>query len=115
MSRLIIAGDATEAATTRTTRGARRPDLLMRVLHSAGMGERAPEHTATSPIDASLPMRVALCRRASQAEKLTQTLGLRAAYRNFGLFFVIHAELVRAFEPGHYFLDPVDIHQERPV
>ncbi len=50
-------------------------------------------------------------RETSEAEQFPQPLGLRPADRNLGLLFVIHAQLVRALEPGNDFADAIDIHQ----
>ncbi len=44
-----------------------------------------------------------------ETEQLTQSLGLRAADRDFGLLLVVHAQLVGALEPGNDFPNPVDI------
>ena len=44
-----------------------------------------------------------------QPEQLAEAFRLGTADGDFGLLLVIHAELVGALEPGHDFLDPVDI------
>ena len=46
-----------------------------------------------------------------EVEQLAQALGLGAADRNLSLLFVVHAQLVGALEPGHHFLDVIDIDQ----
>src|SRR5215469_4111142 len=53
--------------------------------------------------------------RFLQSEQSAQALGLGAADGNFGLLFVVHAQLVRALEPGDDFLDAVDINEIGPV
>src|SRR6266540_6814281 len=51
----------------------------------------------------------------SQTEQLAQPPCLGAAHRDLGLLAVIHADLVAALEPGHHFLDAIDVDQERAV
>ena len=51
----------------------------------------------------------------SKSEKFAQPLGLSPADRDLGLFFIVHSQLVRAFEPGHDFADTIDVHQVRAV
>src|SRR5581483_9683125 len=46
-----------------------------------------------------------------QSEQFPQTLGLRPAHRNFGLLFVVHAQLVGTLELWHYFANAVNIHK----
>src|SRR6059058_4954385 len=50
-----------------------------------------------------------------QSEQFAQPFGLGAAYRDFGLFLVVHPKLVGALKPGDDFLDAIDIYQKRPV
>ena len=47
--------------------------------------------------------------RGLQIEQFPQALGLGAADGDFGLFFVVHAELVAGLEPGDDFADVVDV------
>ena len=47
----------------------------------------------------------------SEPEQFAQALGLGAADGNFGLFLVVHPELVGTLEPGHDLADAVDVHQ----
>lgn len=47
----------------------------------------------------------------SESEQFPQPAGLSPADWNLCLLLVIHAQLVRAFEPGHHFADAVDVHQ----
>jgi hypothetical protein len=47
----------------------------------------------------------------SEAEKLPQPFGLSAADGNLALLLVIHAQLIRALEPGHNFANSIDVHQ----
>jgi hypothetical protein len=47
----------------------------------------------------------------SEPEKFPQPLGLSPADWNLGLLLVVHAQLVRALEPGNDFANTVDIHQ----
>ena len=51
----------------------------------------------------------------SKPKEFAEALGLGAADWNFGLFLVVQAQLIRAFEPGNDFLDPVNVYQERTV
>ena len=51
----------------------------------------------------------------SESEQLPQALRLSPADWNLCLLLVVHAQLVRALEPRHYFTDAVDVHQVRPV
>src|ERR1035441_1478863 len=44
-------------------------------------------------------------------EQFPQPPRLYPADRNFGVLFVVHAELIARFEPGHDFFDAVDIDQ----
>ena len=50
-------------------------------------------------------------KKTSETEQFPQTLGLSPAYWNLGLLLVVHAQLVRAFEPGDNLTDAVDVHQ----
>lgn len=50
-------------------------------------------------------------RQELKIKQFAQALGLSAADRHFGLFLVVHAELVRALEPRHNFADAVDVHE----
>jgi hypothetical protein len=50
-------------------------------------------------------------REISEAEQFPQPLRLSPADRYLGLLFVVHAQLVRALEPGNDFADPIDVHQ----
>src|SRR5579862_4893412 len=52
---------------------------------------------------------------ALELEKLPQPPRLHPADWNFGVLAVVHAELIAGLKPGHHFLDPVDVHQIRPV
>src|SRR5690348_9884329 len=47
----------------------------------------------------------------SESKQLPQPLGLSAADRDFGLFFVVHPQLIRALEPGNDLTDSIDVHQ----
>src|SRR5579863_9733242 len=51
----------------------------------------------------------------SESEQFPQSAGLSPADWNLCLLLVVHAQLVRALEPGHHFADPVDVHQVRAV
>ncbi len=44
-------------------------------------------------------------------EQLAQSLCLRPADWNLALLFIVHAQLIRALEPGHDFADAIDVHQ----
>lgn len=46
-------------------------------------------------------------RQFLKVKELAEAAGLGATYWDFGLFFVIHAELVGAFEPGDNFADVI--------
>src|SRR4051812_2263511 len=46
-----------------------------------------------------------------QLEQFAQPPGLHARHRDFGVLFVVHAELVARLEPGDDLFDPVDVHQ----
>src|SRR5579872_365947 len=48
---------------------------------------------------------------ASESEEFPQALGLSAAHRDLGLFLVVHAQLVRALEPGHNLTDAINVDQ----
>src|SRR5450432_1567605 len=48
----------------------------------------------------------------SKLEEFAEAFGLGAADGDFGLFFVVHFEHVAGFEPGHDFLDVVDVDEE---
>src|ERR1022692_3388312 len=48
---------------------------------------------------------------ALQLEQFPQPPRLYPAYRDFGVLFIVHAELIARLEPGHHFLDAVDVHQ----
>ena len=48
---------------------------------------------------------------SSQPEQLSQPLGLGPADWNLALLFIVHAQLVRALEPGHDFANAVNVHQ----
>jgi hypothetical protein len=50
-----------------------------------------------------------------QLEQLPQTLGLDAAYRDFGGFFVVHFQDEGGVEPGDDFLDVLRVHEKRAV
>src|SRR5215218_9396853 len=47
--------------------------------------------------------------RTLQPQESAKPFGLHAAYRDFGLFLVIHANLVARFEPRDHFTDSVDV------
>jgi hypothetical protein len=47
----------------------------------------------------------------SQPEEFPQTFGLSPTDWNLALLLIVHAQLVRAFEPRHDFADSIDIHQ----
>ena len=51
----------------------------------------------------------------SQPEKFSEAFGLSAADGNFGLFLIVHAQLVGTLEPGDDFLDAINIHQVRTM
>jgi len=51
----------------------------------------------------------------SESEQFPQALRLSPADWNLCLLLVIHAQLVRALEPGHDFADAVDVHQVRAM
>jgi hypothetical protein len=44
-----------------------------------------------------------------EVEEFAEAAGLGAANGDFGLFLVIHAQLVGTLEPGDYFADVVDV------
>src|SRR5690606_23650147 len=48
-------------------------------------------------------------------QQASQPFRLYAAYRYYGLRFVVHPKLVARFEPGNHFADTVDIHQIRAM
>src|SRR5581483_2187071 len=50
-----------------------------------------------------------------QFEQFPQPARLHTADRNLGVLFIVHAELIARLEPWHHFLNPVDVHQERPM
>src|SRR5271165_3755389 len=50
-------------------------------------------------------------KKTSETEQFPQAPGLSPADRNLGLLLIIHAQLVRAFEPGDNFTDAIDVHQ----
>lgn len=54
-------------------------------------------------------------RETSESEQFPQSLRLSPADRYLGLLFIVHAQLVRALEPGNDFADSVDVHQVGPV
>lgn len=45
----------------------------------------------------------------SQSEQLPQLLRLRPAHRNLGLLLIVHAQLIRTFEPRHHFFNTIGI------
>ncbi len=47
----------------------------------------------------------------SQPKEFPQTFGLGPTDWNLALLLIVHAQLVRAFEPRHDFADSIDIHQ----
>ena len=47
-----------------------------------------------------------------QLEQFTQTSGLLAADRHFGLFFIVHFQHEGRFEPRYHFLDVMQIDKE---
>ena len=47
----------------------------------------------------------------SESEQFPQALGLSPADWNLCLLLVVHAQLVRALEPGHDFAYAVNVHQ----
>lgn len=49
--------------------------------------------------------------RNLQSEEFAQSFRLSTAHRNFGLLFVVHAQLIRALEPGNDFTDTIDVYQ----
>ncbi len=49
---------------------------------------------------------------ALEPKQLSETLGLGAAYGDFALLFVVHAELVAALEPRNHFFDAVDVYDK---
>jgi hypothetical protein len=56
-----------------------------------------------------------LASRNSETEELPQTLGLSAADWNLALLLIVHAQLVRALEPGYDFANSINVHQVRAV
>ena len=46
-----------------------------------------------------------------EPEQFAQTLSLRAADGNLGLFLIVHPELVGTLEPRNDFADAVDVHE----
>ena len=54
-------------------------------------------------------------RRSLEVEELPKAFGLGAAYGDFGLLAIVHAELVAGFEPGDYFADVLDVDDEGAV
>lgn len=68
---------------------------------------RNPNANAGAANESQLHVR--LFRRMLEVEKFAETAGLGAAHGDFGLFLVIHAQLVGAFEPGDDFADVVDV------
>ena len=80
--------------------------VTTKLCDAAGYSGVAAQETFLSASRAGTPL---------QPEQLAQAFGLGAANRNFGLFLVVHAELVRALKPGNDFLDPIDIDQIRTM
>src|SRR5579864_4312545 len=76
-----------------------------KVLVDAGLGERFAGE-APAPQKGCFKL---------EPKQFAQALGLGAADGNFSLFFVVHSQLVGALEPGHHFLDVIDVDQVRAV
>src|SRR5262245_9078656 len=51
----------------------------------------------------------------SEPQIVAEPLGLGSAHRDLGAFAVPHPQKDIAAEPGHDFLDFVDVHEVRPV
>lgn len=49
--------------------------------------------------------------KKSEPEQLPQTFGLSPTDWNLALLLIVHAQLVRAFEPGHDFANAIDVNQ----
>src|SRR5258708_8384061 len=50
---------------------------------------------------------------ASELEEFAHAFDLGAAYGNFGVLLVVHFQHEGGVEPRHYFLDVMNVHQER--
>ena len=87
--------------------------LLVGILTVARDGNQVGAARQIKPADAyALACRT---QNLSESEQFPQALRLSPAHGYLGLLLVVHAELVRAFEPGHHFADVVDVHQKRPM
>jgi hypothetical protein len=53
--------------------------------------------------------------RPLELEEFAEALGLLTGDRDFGLLFVVHFEHEAGLEPGHHFLDVVDVDEEGTV
>src|ERR1039457_4037516 len=71
--------------------------------------------TRSSRSTRTKPRRSTASNRLLKLEQRPQPLGLHPAHRYLGVLAVVHAQLEAALEPRDHFLDPVDVHQERPV
>src|SRR5208283_3950555 len=88
-------------------------DLWAEVQRAEKLARRSASETAKtrSPQAAAEFNGEHRAKKALQAEQLPETPGLSPADRNLGLLLIIHAQLVRAFEPGDDFTDAINIHQ----
>jgi hypothetical protein len=77
-------------------------------------GDRTPELMRLQPAIPILDSGPAF-RDLLQLEQFPQPLRLHAANGNLRLLLVSHLQHVASLEPGHHFLDVMDIHQVRAV
>src|ERR1700731_3343706 len=82
------------------------------VLVEGVQNSATPQRIQSADPRAALQAYLCLCsREISEAEQFPQPLRLSPADRYLGLLFVVHAQLVRALEPGNDFADAIDVHQ----
>ena len=86
-------------------------DLFSVVERAENLGKARQGEGANSRLGFAKPALSAYCPETSKSEQFPQSLGLSPADRNLGLLFVVHAQLVGAFEPGNDLADAIDVHQ----
>ena len=78
--------------------------MEMLLAEQSGSGPSAQSKTANFGVNANPQQNL-------KPEQLSQSLGLSPADWNLALLFIVHAQLVRALEPGHDFANAINVHQ----
>jgi hypothetical protein len=110
---LIASVERAEKAVSKSSQVPSEQDLSSKDFASTEMLLAEQSHSGPPPAQ-SKPMNFEVKANPPQnlePEQLPQSLSLSPADWNLALLFIVHAQLVRALEPGHNFANTVNVHQ----